>query len=158
MKFHVVVTGKDCFDTMPRAVMSVARQDYEGEFDICIVDNGSEDADFTFFVKEFARKQGFEAVVLHKHVSTPAARVAAREKLDVKADDVLVFLSAYQYFPDLSTLSKLAELYGDKSTTVTYGDVFSHKGSVCYTEETMYQTISKQYGRTLADFGGGDGV
>jgi len=149
-KWHFVINAWDAIDSLPRCVMSILRLGRD-DVTVTIVDNGSKDEDFVNFVNTFCEKRGVGLVRMGEFAHFTKARVAARSAIRPQAKDVLVFMNARDYLRE-GGMELLEELYSDPKTRVTYGDLFSHVGAICYNEKTFTDVISSQPGRVLADY------
>jgi len=132
MFFSVIIPVYNVLPYLREAVDSVLKQDFKGEFEVILVDDGSTDGSGAV-CDEYAKQEvskNIKIKVIHKpNGGLSSARNAG---LDVARGEYIVFLDSDDWFAD-GVLSKFAELLGQSTPDlleVSFFSVYPDRGIV----------------------------
>jgi cellulose synthase/poly-beta-1,6-N-acetylglucosamine synthase-like glycosyltransferase len=116
--FKIVCTGWKNWPWVKNTVESILIQDY-WNYDVCLVDDMSEDADLTKFIPEICKQMGWKYILNTEHMRAVYNQVAAIRLMDPDPEDVIVWLDPDgDKFAHSGVLSELVEAYSDGSRLV----------------------------------------
>lgn len=118
MKFKVVMSGRNCFDFLPRSLASVAAQ--SGDFDVCVVDDGSTDQRQPEFVQQFCEERGWDYLLKPIRTGPMHSQVQAIQRLNPQDDDVIVWVDADDRLAPVNVFDTLSKYYAE-GALMTYG-------------------------------------
>ena len=119
MRFKIVMAGWNCFRFLPRSLDSVAAQD-DGAFDVCVIDDASDDERQPEYMEAFCRTAGWRFVGNERRRGGLYNHVAAVAAMSPEPDDVIVSVDADDRLNDSGSLSRLG-CYERYQPLLTYG-------------------------------------
>ena len=120
MRFKVVMAGWNCLRFLPRSLDSVAAQD-DDAFDVCVVDDASEDERQPEYMEAFCRKAGWRFIRNESQRGGLYNHVAAVAATSPDPDDVIVSVDADDRLSGPDALSRLRDYYEFYRPLLTYG-------------------------------------
>jgi len=120
VRFKIVLTGRDCFQFVPRSLESVAAQVDEA-FDVCIIDDASTDLRQADFMEAFCRNAGWQFIRNETHQGALYNHVAAVNVMSPEPEDVIVSVDADDRLSHPQALTTVRAYYDRYQPMLTYG-------------------------------------
>lgn len=120
MRFKIVMAGWNCFKFLPRSLDSVVAQ-LDEDFDVCVVDDASDDEHQPEYMEEFCRKAGWRFIRNETRRGGLYNHVAAINAMSPEPEDVIVSVDADDRLSDPHALSRLRYYYQTYEPQLTYG-------------------------------------
>jgi glycosyltransferase involved in cell wall biosynthesis len=120
MRFKIVMPGWNCLPYLERSLRSVANQ-RDDAFDVCVIDDASDDPRQPEFIADFCRRQGWRYVLNEHRRGALYNQVHALQLLDPRPSDVVVFVDADDRLIHRDVLSRLRYYYRTYEPLLTHG-------------------------------------
>lgn len=121
MNFKVIVTAYNCPTKIEACLRSIADQDHTS-FDVCVVDDASEDPTQAQVIRDFTKEFGWCAILNQKRKGAMFNHVMAIKSVCKDPDDVIVFVDGDDKLAHNGVLSHLDSVYSsDEEIDLTYG-------------------------------------
>jgi len=112
--------GWNCFPFLERSLRSVAAQHDDG-FDVCVVDDASDDPRQPEFIAEFCSERGWQSIINDQRCGALYNLYHAARALDPAPEDVVLFVDADDRLIDPNVLTRLRWYYDTYQPLMTYG-------------------------------------
>jgi glycosyltransferase involved in cell wall biosynthesis len=120
VRFKIVITGRDCFQFVPRSLDSVAAQIDEA-FDVCVIDDASTDLRQADFMQAFCGKLGWNFIRNETHQGALYNHVAAVNVMSPAPEDVILSVDADDRLSHPQALTTVRAYYDRYQPMLTYG-------------------------------------
>ncbi|MFI5796303.1 glycosyltransferase family A protein [Streptomyces sp. NPDC051677] len=124
MRFKILMPGWNCYPYLERSLRSVAAQT-DPAFDVCVVDDASDDPRQAKFITDFCADQGWMSVVNEERRGALYNLYHAARLLEPEPEDVIVFVDADDRLIHPRVLERLRWYYD------TYRPLLTHGSYIC---------------------------
>lgn len=125
MRFKVLVAARDCVPYLDASLAALAAQT-DPAFDVCVVDDASEDPAQWPLIRDRCRREGWLAVRRDHPRGALYNQYDAAHRLEPGPADVLVFYDGDDRFSSPASLARLRTWYERHDPLVTYGSYRCH--------------------------------
>lgn len=119
MNYKIVVAAYNCGDLIERCLKSIEVQNHPN-FDVCIVDDASDDVRMRHVISEYAERNGWTAFFNEENMGALYNHCMAIDAICSDPEDVIVFVDGDDALAHNRVLKRLDSYY-DKDVDLTYG-------------------------------------
>lgn len=119
MTICVIVPAYNCAEWLDRGLESIARQTYDGDLDVVIIDDASTDETWQV-AKAWAKEMSWVPLRNQRNRKMPHNLRLGIDLLDPEPDDVIFILDGDDFLPE-DSFAIIARYYEDPSLWLTYG-------------------------------------